>query len=654
MEVEKLKRLRELVSILSEASLAYEQENREIMSNYEYDKLYDELVKLEDETGTILANSPTRKVGYEVLSSLPKEAHQSPMLSLDKTKSVSDLVEFMGDKPCLLSWKLDGLTVVLTYENGELVKAVTRGNGEIGEVITSNAKCFSNIPLKIGVKGKLVLRCEAVISYSTFEKINANLGVNEEQYKNPRNLASGSVRQLDSSITKQREVQAIVFNVVYCEDCKSDSKCELFEFVENLGFTTVDCFYVTSENELRNAVENFRAEVNNYDIPSDGLVITYDSVSYGESLGRTAKFPKHSLAFKWKDETKSTTLRDVIWQVGRTGKITPVAIFDTVDIEGSEVSRASIHNISILEDLELGYGDVIEVYKANMIIPQILGNFTCSNDIEIPDTCPVCGEETHIIQEKNSKILYCSNSKCPAKNLQRFSHFVARDAMNIEGLSEATLEKLIDCGYITKLGDIFRLDRYEYEITNMEGFGDKSYDKLIRAIEKVRTVSLPRLIYGLGIPNVGLGNAKLLCKEYNYDIYALSEASEWELAQIQGIGGVIANSVYEFFNNPVHTAEVEDLLQEVEIESAEELIDNNLEGMIFCITGAVYEFKNRDEFKEAVESRGGKVTGSVSSNTDYLVTNDTTSGSSKNLKAAQLGVKIITEQEFIDMFIKEM
>lgn len=681
----KVSRLKELITKLNRAGKAYYSEGTEIMSNFEYDKLYDELVALELETGIIMSNSPTQNVGYVVQSELPKEKHDRKMLSLDKTKSVDTLNDWLSDKEGMLSWKLDGLTVVVTYNEGSLVKAVTRGNGEIGEVITENAKAFSNLPLNIEYKGKLVIRGEACIKYSTFERINEKMDINSK-YKNPRNLCSGTVRQLDTKITKERDVFFSVFELVSMEypidkykeegfnlapvkDLNFKYKHEQLEWLENQGFDTVYHICMDEPGDIYEAVGLFRGMVEEYDIPTDGLVLTYDDISYSNSLGSTAKFPKHSMAFKWRDEEQTTTIRDIEWSVGRTGVITPVAIFDTVSLEGSDVSRASLHNISIIEDLEIGIGDTISVYKANMIIPQISENHTRSSNIDIPCTCPICGADTYISQEKDAKILYCSNDYCYAKTSRRLSHFVSRDALNIKGLSGETLDKLVDAGLIETFSDIFKLSDYEDEIASIEGLGYKTYDNLVNAIDEARYTTMPRFLYALGIPNIGLGNAKLICKEYDNHLENMASADEYELMRIDGIGDVLASSFSDFFMEDENVDEIIRLLDEVVFETVNEeeyqtFLDVPLnfyqvegvsneqifEGMTFVCTGAVYIFENRNELKDLIESMGGKLTGSVTTKTDYLITNDTATGTAKNKKAHELGVPILNEQEFIEKF----
>ena len=648
---DKIKRMKELIPLLSEASKAYYQESREIMSNFEYDRLYDELLKLEQETGTVFAGSPTQKVGYEVLSELPKERHERPMLSLNKTKSVDELREWLGGQKGLLSWKMDGLTVVLTYEDGILAKAVTRGNGEIGEVITPNARTFINIPTSIPYKGQLILRGEAVISYSDFEKLNDSIADVDAKYKNPRNLCSGSVRQLNSEITASRNVRFMAFALVRADgvDFKNSRK-EQFLWLSGLGFETVEFVEVTAET-LSDAVRGFAEKIEHYDIPSDGLVLLYDDIAYGQSLGRTAKFPRDSIAFKWADEIQETTLSYIEWSASRTGLINPVAVFEPVELEGTTVSRASVHNISIMEGLELGAGDRITVYKANMIIPQIAENHTRSSNLQIPEECPACHGRTEIRKVNDVKSLYCMNPECVAKRIKKFTLFVSRDALNIDGLSEETLEKLIDRGFIGNYADIFRLDRYEKEIVDMYGFGQKSYDKLKESIEHARDVDLHALIYALGIPNIGLSNAKMICRAYQYDFDAIRNAKKEELMEVEGIGEIIADSFLNYFQDEKNCRELELLLGQVRIREPERINrESAIAGKTFVITGSVNHFANRNEVKELIESLGGKVTGSVTSKTDYLINNDTQSSSSKNKKAKELGIPILSEEDFMKMY----
>ncbi len=648
--MDKLERIKELVELLNKAGKRYYSEGQEIMSNYEYDALYDELKKLEEETGCVLSNSPTVNVGYEVLSELPKERHDSPMLSLDKTKDREALRDWLGEQKGVLSWKLDGLTIVLTYEDGKLSKAVTRGNGEIGEIITNNARVFKNVPVTIPYKGKLVLRGEAIITYSDFNRINEEIPEMDAKYKNPRNLCSGSVRQLNNKITKERNVNFFAFALVSADNVDfKNSRAYQFEWLKKQGFEVVEYKMVDRDNII-DTIAWFEKTIVNNDFPSDGLVIIYDDIAYGESLGRTAKFPRNAMAFKWTDETADTVLRQIEWSASRTGLINPVAIFDPVELEGTKVSRASVHNISIMEGLKLGIGDNIRVFKANMIIPQIAANLTESGNISMPEVCPVCGQPTRISEVNDVKTLYCDNPECQAKHVKSFALLVSRDALNIDGLSEATLEKFIQKGFIKDKTDIFHLDKFKDEIVAMEGFGEKSYANLIEAVEKAKDTDLVRVLYGLGIDNIGLSTAKLIVKKLKGDPQAVLSVTAQELTDIDGIGEVIAEAFVRYFADEKKKEEYIRLLGEVRLKEIEESQETEeLAGKTFVITGNVTHFANRKELKELIERMGGKVTGSVTGNTSYLINNDSMSQSTKNKTAAKLGVPVITEEEFITL-----
>ena len=647
--IEKKKRQKELTEKLNAASRVYYQEAREILSNYEYDALYDELAALEKETGTVLAGSPTAHVGYEVLSELPKERHESPMLSLDKTKDRDALAAWIGEHRTLLSWKLDGLTIVLTYRNGGLFKAVTRGNGEVGEVITNNARVFKNVPLRIPFQGELVLRGEAVIGYHEFERINEEIPEADAKYKNPRNLCSGSVRQLNNEITAKRNVHFFAFALVRAEGMDfENSREKQFLWLKEQGFDVVEYKVVTGATLSEN-MDWFAEHIEKNEYPSDGLVALYDDIAYGESLGRTAKFPRNSMAFKWADEIRETTLKEIEWSPSRTGLINPVAIFEPVELEGTTVSRASVHNISIMRGLELGVGDTIEVYKANMIIPQIAENKTRSGVRNIPEVCPVCGGVTEIRKTNDVESLYCTNPECQAKKIKSFTLFVSRDALNIEGLSEASLEKFIGRGFIHEFADIFKLSAHKAEIVEMEGFGEKSYENLMTGIERGRTTTLARVIYSLGIPNIGLSGAKLICRQFEDEVEQVLAADEEALAAIDGIGAVIAGSFVEYFRDAEKRERFEHLLSRLTLVKEEVSGEQDLKGKVFVITGSLTHFANRNELKDQIEKRGGKVTGSVTGKTDYLINNDTTSSSSKNKKAKELGIPIISEEDFLKL-----
>ena len=644
-----VERMKELVDVLGKAAYAYEQEDREVMSNYEYDKLYDELKRLEEETGIILAGSVTQKVGYEIASSLPKITHPKRMLSLDKTKEVSKLKAFLGNQEGLLSWKLDGLTIVCIYEEGQLVSAVTRGNGSVGEEITNNAKTFKELPLAIDYKERVVLRGEAIITYSDFERINEELGEKEEKYKNPRNLCSGSVRQLNPQITAGRNVRLYAFTLVEGGPDVA-TKAEQLEWLKARGFKVVEYKHVTANN-IEETVAYFAEAIKSQPFASDGLVLTYNDREYSASLGETAKFPKDAIAFKWQDEIVETKLLEMEWNTSRTGLINPVAIFEPVEIEGTTVERASVHNLSILEELKLGIGDTIKVYKANMIIPQIAENLTQSANVEIPEVCPVCGAHTMIMKEKEAKTLICPNSNCKAQRLRALAHFTTRDAMNIEGLSEATIEKLLEKGYLKDFTSLYHLDRYEAEVIEMEGLGKKSFDKLIKSINKSRDVALANFVYALGIAQVGLGTAKLICKHFNNELDEMMKARYEQLITIDGVGPVIAKEFEEYFNLEENKAMLETLVKEIHFKLDNVTIsqESPILNKTFVITGDVNYFKNRKELQAKIETLGGKVTGSVSKNTDYLINNDSESNSSKNKKAKELGIPILTEAQFLEI-----
>ncbi len=652
--MDKTARIRELVELLSEASRAYYAEDTEIMSNYEYDRLYDELVALEEETGIVLSNSPTQTVGYESVDELPKEVHARPMLSLDKTKDREALRDWLNRQEGLLSWKLDGLTIVLTYEDGKLSKAVTRGNGEVGEVITANARCFVNLPMTVPHKGTLVLRGEAVIGYKDFEKINASIPEADGKYKNPRNLCSGSVRQLNSKITAQRHVRFYAFSLVLAEGLDQFKTRESqFEFLKEQGFEVVE-YHRVSEDTILDRIEYFEKNIKENDIPSDGLVLSYNDLVYSASLGRTAKFPRDSIAFKWADEISTTKLIEIEWSPSRTGLINPVAVFEPVELEGTTVSRASVHNLSMIESLQLGIGDSITVYKANMIIPQIADNLTRSGNLDIPDRCPACMQPTTVMNDNGTKTLVCTNKDCSAKKIKSFTLFVSRDAMQIDGMSEATLEKLIGRGMIHEYADIYKLDTYRDEIVSMDGFGQKSYENMTDSINRSRNTDLVRVIYSLGIPNVGLSNAKVLCRFFDHDFDKIRNADEETLSAIEGIGDVIAKNIVTFFADETNAKVVDNLLAQLNItQPVKSGNEEKLAGMTFVITGSLHGYSSRSELKDIIENLGGKVAGSVSGNTTCLINNDATSSSSKNKKAKELGVRIITEDEFVSEFLEQ-
>lgn len=647
--MDKKKRIKELVEILNKAAKSYYVDAVEIMPNIEYDKLYDELLELEKETNVVLSNSPTQNVGYEIAGELPKKAHESPMLSLDKTKSVEDLREWLGDNKALLSWKMDGLTIVLTYRDGELAEAVTRGNGIIGEVITNNAKNFQNIPLKIEFKGELILRGEAIIKYSDFKRINDAIEDATAKYKNPRNLCSGSVRQLNPAITKSRMVYCNIFNVVKADGVDfENSKAKQFEWVKNEGFDVVE-YKFTDSKSIADDIAEFESKIESNDIPSDGLVLLLDDIALGERLGSTSKFPRNAMAFKWSDERQITKLKYIEWSPSRTGLINPVAVFEPVELEGTTVSRASLHNVSIFEDLMLGVGDEISVYKANMIIPQVYENLTKSNTEKVPDTCPACGSHASIKQDNESKVLLCTNPDCQIKHIKQYALMASRDALNIDGLSESTLEKFLSKGFIKNDSDIFKLDRYKDEIVNMEGFGKRSYEKLMAALEEAKHTNVARFLYSLGINGIGSANAKMIAKYFDNDIDKIITAGKDELLEIEGIGEVLANSIVDFFKDSKNIENVKSLREVLIFEAEESAGSDSFAGKVFVITGSLEHFTNRNELKELIEKNGGKVSGSVSSKTNFLINNDTASNSSKNKKAKELGVEIISEEDFLKL-----
>ena len=647
--MDKKARIKELVEILNKAAKSYYVDAVEIMPNIEYDKLYDELVKLEKETNVVLSNSPTQNVGYETASELPKKAHESPMLSLDKTKSVTELEDWLGDNEALLSWKMDGLTIVLTYRGGELVEAVTRGNGIIGEVITNNAKNFQNVPLKIEYKGELILRGEAVIKYSDFKRINESISDAVAKYKNPRNLCSGSVRQLNPAVTRERKVYFNVFNVVKADDIDfENSKAKQFEWAKNEGFDVVE-YKFTNRESLANDIADFESRIADNDIPSDGLVLLLDDIALGERLGSTAKFPRNAMAFKWSDERQTTKLKYIEWSPSRTGLINPVAVFEPVELEGTTVSRASLHNVSIFEELMLGVGDEISVYKANMIIPQVYDNLTKSNTEKVPKICPACGKDTTIKKDNESKVLLCTNPDCQVKHIKQYALMASRDALNIDGLSESTLEKFLSKGFIKSDSDLFHLDKFKDEIINMDGFGKRSYEKLISALDEAKNTTVSRFLYSLGISGIGSANAKMIAKYFDNDIDRIISASKDDLLEIEGIGEVLANSIADFFRSERNIENIESLRKILKFEKEESGGGDKLSGKVCVITGSLQHFSNRNELKELIEKNGGKVSGSVSSKTNYLINNDTASNSSKNKKAKELGVEIISEEDFLKL-----
>ena len=634
-------RIRSLIDILNKANEAYYYHDNEIMSNKEYDDLYDQLIQLENESGIIYSDSPTQNLGEHIYSSLPKVKHESPMLSLDKTKDRDALREWLGNKEGVLSWKLDGLTVVLTYENGKLEKAVTRGNGAIGEEITENAKFFKNVPLRIPFKGKLILRGEAVISYHDFETINV-----EEQgrFKNPRNLASGSIRALDTNQVKKRKVQVIIFEVI--QGSEANLVTDKFTWISHLGFKPVDYEVVNADNILEK-IQDFENRITSNNIPSDGLVLTFNDTAYGRSLGTTGKFPKHSMAFKWQDEVEETVLRSVEWNTSRTGLINPVAVFDPVYLEGTEVSRATLNNVSYIKDLQLGIGDTIEVYKSNMIIPTILSNKTKSNNLIIPVVCPTCGMQARLIRSNNTEILQCMNLDCPARFLNKLIHFCSRDAMDIQGLSIKTLEFVIKQGWVNNFLDLYNLQNYERKWAMMRGFSTVSVRKYLAAIENSKKTESARFLYALGIPKIGRHQSQSLIQVYkSWDAFIQAVKSNTDFSHIDGVGDCLNQNIHNWYNGFYKQDQIEKLASLMIFEDQEITTSDILKGKTFCITGKLNMFANRSDLVKFIEQQGGKVSGSVSKNTDYLINNDKGSNSSKNKKAIELGVSIITESEF--------
>lgn len=646
---EALKRMEEFVEVLNRASKAYYDDASEIITNYEYDAMYDELLELEKETDTIFDNSPTINVGYTVKSELPKVTHEKKLLSLDKTKERDELKTWLGKNEAVISWKLDGLTVSLTYEGGRLVRAVTRGNGTIGELITDNARAFTNVPKVIECKSKVVVRGEAVISYKDFELINETIDNADAKYKNPRNLCSGSVRQLDSRITAERHVGFYAFSLIEAEGVDfGDSRFRQMAWMSEQGFDVVE-HYMVDGNNLFDKLDEFESKISMFPLPVDGLVITLEGLEYSRELGTTAKFPRDAIAFKWRDQQAETVLREIEWSPSRTGLLNPVAIFDPVELEGTTVSRASVHNINIMEDLELGIGDTITVYKANMIIPQLSDNLTRSGNIEIPTHCPVCNGTTEIVEEDNTKTLVCTNLDCLAKNVKKFSHFVSRDAMNIDGFSEAGILKLIGKGILHELPDIYGIKEKKEEIVTLEGFGEKSFDKLVAAIEASRNTTPARLLYSLGVPGIGVVNSNNIARACRNSWNEMMNLGTDELLAIDGIGGVMSDDYTRFFAKKENKVMVQALVDVLNLDESFEEQGTSLAGKTFVITGSLNHYANRKDLKAEIEAEGGKVAGSVSSQTDYLITNNPASGSSKNKAARELGVSIITEDDIMEM-----
>jgi len=660
VRLNKVERIRELIKRLNQYRDSYYNKSVSEISDHEYDNLFDELKKLEEETNIVMSNSPTHTVGYEVKSKLKKVKHSHPMLSLDKTKLIDDLKKFAGDKDCLLMCKMDGLTVLLTYENGELIQAETRGNGEEGEIITHNAIIFENIPLHIDYKGHLETEGEAIITYDDFEKINNNLP-EDERYKNPRNLVSGSVRQLDSNIAAQRHIKFIVWKVPEIEDGINSDNAFLFRliFAKDLGFDIVPFYsYSNNTSDKENCeylIENLKEQSKIKGYPIDGLVMTYNDISYGESLGKTGHHPKHSIAYKFYDDVYPTRLLDVEWTMGKTGTLTPTAVFEPVETEGTMVERASLHNLSIMKDLGIiSKYQEIGVYKANMIIPQVdyakkVDNVTVEEEIKIPKICPICGAKTQVVKDNDTEVLICTNPNCTGKLLGKLSHFVSKNAINIYGLSEQTLQKFVDLGWLNSFQDIYHLSEHKEEMYKLDGFGKKSVDKLLDSIEKSRNTSLDRFIYGLCIPMIGKTASKDIANHFNYDYETFRQYGiVTHYKGINGFGDSMNDSIHNYLRNSHMMVEM--LADEFEFAKVEKTSSNiNLLNKTFVITGSLNHYKNRDELVSVIEGLGGKVSGSVSSKTSYLINNYITSTSGKNKKANDLGIPIISEEEFIKM-----
>ena len=646
--MDKINRMKLINNKLSEAANAYYNTGVAIMSDHEYDQLYDELEALEKETGIVLSGSRTQKVGFEAVSSLRKVRHESRMLSLDKTKIPDELEAWLGDNTGFLSWKLDGLTLVLTYEEGRLVQAVTRGNGEIGEDITNNALHIIGIPSKIPFKGRMVVRGESLMKYKDFEIVNSTTEEGSK-YKNPRNLCVGTVRNLDPKVTAERNINFFAFNLVSADGYDNNSFKERLDWLNTLGFQSVHGVTVTASS-LKEKIEDFKSSIAENEFPSDGLVLMLDDVAYGNSLGETSHAPRNGMAFKWKDETADTKLIEVEWSASRTGLLNPVAVFEPVELEGTTVSRASVHNASIVKQLKLGIGDTLTVYKANMIIPQILENKTASGSLSLPEVCPVCGGSTQIMtSDDDVETLHCVNKECPAKHIGRFEHFVQRDAMNIIGMSTATIETLVDEGIIRNFSDFYHLDKFRDKIVSLEGFGEKSYQKLHEAIENSRSPELSRVLLAIGIPNIGRAASRLITEKYKTPEELICLTAE-QLTSIDGIGDVLASEYVRFFADDDKRNEFLKLIEELKISTSEETENNSfITSKTFVITGSVSIWKNRSELKAFIESKGGKVSSSVSSKTDYLINNDKESGSAKNKAAKSLGIPIISEEDFKNM-----
>lgn len=650
--MDKVRRIKELIEILNNASFNYYNSNP-IMSDYEWDKLYDELKLLEQETNIIYSNSPTQNVGCKVLDKIEKVTHNHPMLSLDKCHSEKDLIDFAKDKDCILSVKCDGLTTSLHYINGKLIGAESRGNGIEGGNILENVMTIKNIPLNVPYKEELIIDGETIIDWNTFNKINEGLPTGQDKFKHPRNLASASLNVLDTKIAASRNMRFIAWRVIKGLNCKS----VFFSLkeAEKLGFEIVPMWTYTNKSSdkenISTMLSDLQDKADNLGIPYDGAVMTYDDIEYGKSLGRTEKFFKHSIAYKYEDELYETNLNDIEWNTSKTGLINPVAVFEPVDLDGAITTKATLHNISYIEKLQLGIGDTIQVYRANMVIPKVHDNLTRSNTWKLPDKCPCCGGNVEIHNENGSKTLHCMNNDCKAKLLGKLSHFVSKNAINIDGLSEQTLQKFIDLGWLNTFKDIYYLSDHKEEMYKLDGFGKKSVDKLLESIEKSRNTTLDRFIYGLCIPLIGRTASKTITKEFNnqpeefYNIWCHG----YDFTKLNDFGDTMNNSMQDFIKNNYRWIAV--LIGEFIFRES----DNNdnikqvLEGKTFVITGSLRFYKNREELAAVIERNGGKISGSVSAKTSYLINNDVTSTSGKNKKANELGIPIISEGEFVQM-----
>ena len=638
-----------MISVLNEASNAYYNTGKPIMSDKQFDDRLNDLKELEEETGIVFSNSPTQNVGAKVLGDIPEVTHNHPMLSLNKCHSPEEIVAFSNNKELVASIKLDGLTVSLTYENGVLVRGETRGDGYTGSDITEHIKHFKNIPYKINKEGTYVIDGEAIITDEDFAEVNK-----DGEFKNSRNLAAGTLSVLDTSLVSKRRLSFYAWDIV--TGGSSNNLSDNLKEAERLNFDVVPRWTATELNPktlqaFLDFVFDFAVDMG---FPNDGIVFKFNDIEYGKSLGATSHHFRNGIAYKAQDESVKTVLRDVEWSVGKTGVISPVAIFDPVELGGSTVSRATLHNISIMQDLELSYNDIITICKANDIIPRVSDNLdrTLDNIVVPPSKCPICGGQTEIKRDNNSSVLICTNPNCKGKLLGRLTHFVSKNAMNIDGLSEATLEKFIDLDYVNSFIDIYELKHnFCEDIIKLDGFGKKSVSKLIESIEKSRHTTLDRFIYSLSIPLIGRSASKTIAKHFNYDFdrfYREGCLNSFDYEQLEDFGHTMAASIQNYLDEDIST--IEDLAEYMTFEIPNTAQNNvNISGKTFVITGSLEHFSNRDELKDKIEMMGGKVSGSISKKTDYLINNDTNSTSGKNKKAKNLGISIISEEEFINM-----